>query len=156
RRHPGSIPPPLIRPEIVTRMKADAAQRLAPQLAEILDRAPQPIFHPIYELASPRLVFGRVALLGDAAFVARPHGGAGVTKAALDAAALADALADATDIDAELARYEAEQLILGDWIVCRGRHLGAYVGARTRPPDVLVRDYNATNAELNQFLGRRS
>jgi 2-polyprenyl-6-methoxyphenol hydroxylase and related FAD-dependent oxidoreductases len=39
------------------------------------------------------MVFGRVALLGDAAFVARPHVGAGVTKAALDAASLADATA---------------------------------------------------------------
>ena len=31
-------------------------------------------------------------IMGDAAFVARPHVGAGVTKAALDAACLADAL----------------------------------------------------------------
>ncbi len=152
RHHGASIPPPLIRPEIVARMKAEAAGRLAPQLADMLGRAAQPIFHPIYELRSPRLVFGRMALLGDAAFVARPHGGAGVTKAALDAAALADALAGDADIDAGLARYDTEQRRLGEWIVGRGRHLGAYVGARVRPPDVLVRDYNATNAELNQFL----
>ena len=46
----------------------------------------QPFFQPIFDLESPRTVFGRVALLGDAAFVARPHVGAGVTKAALDAA----------------------------------------------------------------------
>jgi 2-polyprenyl-6-methoxyphenol hydroxylase-like FAD-dependent oxidoreductase len=32
---------------------------------------------------------GRVALLGDAACVARPHAGMGVTKAALDALSLA-------------------------------------------------------------------
>ena len=37
------------------------------------------------------------ALLGDAAFVARPHVGAGVTKAALNAAWLADALTAAVD-----------------------------------------------------------
>ena len=154
RRHDGSIPPPLIRPEVVGRMKADATARLAPQLADILSRAAQPIFHPIYELQSPRLVFGRVALLGDAAFVARPHGGAGVTKAALDAAALADALAAAGDVDEGLARYDRDQRRLGNWIVARGRHLGGYVSARSRPPDVLVRDYNATNAELNAFLGR--
>ena len=154
RHHGSSIPPPLIRPEIVARMKAEAAERLAPQLADILTLAPQPIFHPIYELRSPQLVFGRVALLGDAAFVARPHGGAGVTKAALDAAALADALAAEADVDAGLARYEAAQGRLGDWIVGRGRHLGGYVSARVRPPDVLVRDYNATNAELNEFLAR--
>lgn len=155
RRHDGSIPPPLIRPELVAGMKAAARDRLAPHLADILERADQPIFHPIYELQSPQLVFGRVALLGDAAFVARPHGGAGVTKAALDAAALADSLAEAAgDVDAGLARYDRAQRKLGDWIVGRGRHLGGYVGARVRPPDVLVRDYNATNAELNEFLTR--
>jgi len=39
------------------------------------------------------MTFGRVALVGDAGlFVARPHVGTGVTKAALDAQALADAL----------------------------------------------------------------
>ncbi len=153
RRHDGSIPPPLIRREVVAEMKADAAIRLAPQLADILSRADQPIFHPIYELQSPRLVFGRVALLGDAAFVARPHGGAGVTKAALDAAALADCLvASGPDIDEALARYDRGQVRLGDWIVGRGRHLGGYVSARERPPDVLVRDYNATNAEMKRFL----
>lgn len=155
RHHPGSIPPPLIRPEIVAQMKTAARARLAPQLAEVLERTEQPIFHPIYELASPHLVFGRLAMIGDAAFVARPHGGAGVTKAALDAAALADALREAgDDVDAGLQRYEQAQLRLGEWIVGRGRQLGGYVGARMRPPDVLVRDYNATNAEMNVFLGR--
>lgn len=153
RRHDGSIPPPLIRRKVVAQMKADAADRLAPQLADILSRSEQPIFHPIYELQSPCLVFGRVALLGDAAFVARPHGGAGVTKAALDAAALADCLVAAgRDVDEGLARYNRDQVRLGDWIVGRGRHLGGYVSAPVRPPDVLVRDYNATNAELKRFL----
>ena len=52
----------------------------------------QPFFQPIFDLESPQTVFGRVALLGDAAFVARPHVGAGVTKAALDAASLAEAV----------------------------------------------------------------
>ena len=40
------------------------ARRLAPSIADIFIRAEQPIFQPIYDLASPRLVFGRVALLG--------------------------------------------------------------------------------------------
>ncbi len=35
------------------------------------------------------MAFGRVALVGDAAFVIRPHVGGGVVKAAEDAAALA-------------------------------------------------------------------
>ena len=73
-----------------------------------------------------------MALLGDAAFVARPHVGAGVTKAALDALALAEAIADAgDDLGAALARYDREQRRLGDWMVARGRQMGASI--RTRP-----------------------
>jgi 2-polyprenyl-6-methoxyphenol hydroxylase-like FAD-dependent oxidoreductase len=74
-------------------------------------------------------VFGRVVLLGDAAFVARPHVGAGVTKAALDAACLADALAAVPDnLDQALAQYSCERCRFGDWIVARGRDMGAWIG----------------------------
>ncbi|HEY6993490.1 MAG TPA: FAD-dependent monooxygenase, partial [Xanthobacteraceae bacterium] len=86
RCHGTAIPPPLIRPEVVAAIKATARALVAPQVAEIFARTPQPFFQPIFDLDSPQIVFGRVALLGDAAFVARPHVGAGVTKAALDAA----------------------------------------------------------------------
>src|SRR6516225_6226517 len=79
----------------------------------------------------PRLVFGRVALSSDAAFVARPHVGAGVTKAALDAVCLATAIAGhGGDLDAALAHYGSERQRFGDWIVGRGRDLGASIGVR--------------------------
>src|SRR3954451_18018155 len=52
----------------------------------------------------------RIALIGDAPFVARPHVGAGVYKAAGDAFALAVALGDGSDADAGLRRLEAERL----------------------------------------------
>src|SRR5207244_4254229 len=112
--HGTSIPPPLIRPDVLAGIKATARALVAPQLAEIFARAKQPFFQPIFDLESPRIVFGRVALLGDAAFVARPHVGAGVTKAALDAASLAEAtsLAEAAMADgvaAGLSRYEREE-----------------------------------------------
>src|SRR5262249_36957502 len=67
-RHQGSaIPPPLIRPEVMAAIKATARALVAPQVAEIFARA-QPFFQPIFDLESPQIVFGRVALLGDAAF----------------------------------------------------------------------------------------
>src|SRR5205807_1900715 len=105
---------------------------LAPPIAEIFARARQSFFQPIYDLASPRIAFGRVALLGDAAFVARPHVGAGVTKAALDAACLADAIVRCGDLDAALAHYDVERRGFGDWIVARSRDLGKYIGAQAR------------------------
>lgn len=132
RRH-AAIPPPLIRPELIASIKATARAKVAPQLAEIFDRA-QPFFQPILELASPQLVFGRVALLGDAAFVARPHAGAGTTKAALDAASLADALA-ACGLDSALERYEREQIRFGRGLLTLGRLEGDHLSAQLKPRD---------------------
>ena len=92
----------------------------------------QPFFQPIFDLESPQTVFGRVALLGDAAFVARPHVGAGVTKAALDAAALADAMRG-DDLAAGLIRYQSTQQPFGSYLVALGREEGAYLSAQLKP-----------------------
>jgi 2-polyprenyl-6-methoxyphenol hydroxylase-like FAD-dependent oxidoreductase len=133
RYHGTAIPPPLIRPEVVAEIKATARAFIAPQVAEIFARA-QPFFQPIFDLESPQIVFGRVALLGDAAFVARPHVGAGVTKAALDAASLADAAAG-DDLVAGLLQYQREQQPFGSGLVALGRTEGAYISAQLKPRD---------------------
>jgi 2-polyprenyl-6-methoxyphenol hydroxylase-like FAD-dependent oxidoreductase len=68
---------------------------------------------------------GRVVLLGDAAFVGRPHCGMGVTKAAEDAVALAQALADAqTPVPAALAAFDAQRRPVDDHVVQHARALG--------------------------------
>jgi 2-polyprenyl-6-methoxyphenol hydroxylase-like FAD-dependent oxidoreductase len=126
--HSISIPPPLIRAEPIAAMRAAAEQLLAPQLRKIVSLIDEPILQPIYDLESPRLAFGRIAIIGDAAFVARPHVAAGVSKAADDAAALTAAL-DADDVSAALRRYEAERLPENRKIIERARHLGAYLQA---------------------------
>ena len=126
--HAISIPPPLIRRDAIAAMRAAAEQLLAPQCRTLVRLIGEPLLQPIYDLASPRLAFGRVALIGDAAFVARPHVAAGVSKAADDAAALAAAL-DADDVEAALRRYEAERLPENNRIIERARHLGAYLQA---------------------------
>ena len=79
--HSISIPPPLIRREAIAEMRADAERLVAPQLLAVARLIGDPILQPIYDLESPRLAFGRVAIIGDAAFVARPHVAAGVAKA---------------------------------------------------------------------------
>jgi len=117
----------------VAEIKATARAFIAPQVAEIFVRA-QPFFQPIFDLESPQIVFGRVALLGDAAFVARPHVGAGVTKAALDAASLADAAAG-DDLVAGLLQYQREQQPFGSGLVALGRTEGAYISAQLKPRD---------------------
>jgi 2-polyprenyl-6-methoxyphenol hydroxylase-like FAD-dependent oxidoreductase len=123
-----SIPPPRIRGEPIAAMRAAAERFLAPQFRAIVRLFDEPILQPIYDLESPRLAFGRIAILGDAAFVARPHVAAGVSKAADDAAALAHVL-DADDVAGTLSRFEAERLPVGKKIIERARHLGAYLQA---------------------------
>ena len=128
--HTLSIPPPLIRPEVTAAMRTAAARTLAPAFAQVVAATPQPFLQPIYDFESPRIAFGRAVLLGDAAFVVRPHVGAGVTKAAEDASCLAGALAQEGSVDAALRRYEAERRPAGQRLMRRGRHLGAYLQAR--------------------------
>ena len=60
--------------------------------------------------------------------MARPHVAAGVSKAADDAAALADAL-DAGDVESALRRFEAQRLPENKKIIERARHLGAVLQA---------------------------
>jgi 2-polyprenyl-6-methoxyphenol hydroxylase-like FAD-dependent oxidoreductase len=133
RHHSAGIPPPMIRPDVIVGVKADAERLLAPQIAGIFTRA-APFFQPIYDLESPQIVFGRVALAGDAAFVARPHAGAGTTKAAVDAATLAHCLAEAgADIAQGLARYDRAQRIFGHALVDLSRQEGSYLSARLKP-----------------------
>jgi 2-polyprenyl-6-methoxyphenol hydroxylase-like FAD-dependent oxidoreductase len=132
RRHELSIPPPLTRREVITSMQRDARALLAPQFAEVVRLTEQPFFQPIYDVESDKLVFGRVVLAGDAAFVARPHVGMGVTKAAGDAVALADALRENDDIDEALRRYEQARIRFGAAVITRARHLGAYMQAQIR------------------------
>ena len=126
--HSISIPPPLIRREAIAAMRAAAERLLPPQFRAIVRLIDEPILQPIYDLASPQLAFGRAAIVGDAAFVARPHVAAGVSKAADDAAALAAAL-DGDGVAAGLRRFEAERLPEGNKIIERARHLGAYLQA---------------------------
>lgn len=127
--HAISIPPPMIRREAIAEMRADAERLVAPQFRQIVRLIEEPILQPIYDLESPRMAFGRVAVVGDAAFVARPHVAAGVSKAADDAAALAEALQRETNVETALKRFEAARLPQNHRIIERARHLGAYLQA---------------------------
>jgi 2-polyprenyl-6-methoxyphenol hydroxylase-like FAD-dependent oxidoreductase len=127
--HDGGIPPPLIRADVLGEMRRDAEHLLAPAFAEVMRQSPMPILQPIYDLETPTLVFGRAVLIGDAAFVARPHVGAGVTKAMEDGLALADALTETGDRRAALSRFDRLRLSVGRRIVAEARLLGAAIGA---------------------------
>ena len=128
--HSMSIPPPLISRASIAAMREAARRVLAPQFVEAVDVVDQPLLQPIFDLQSKRIAFGRVAIIGDAAFVARPHVGGGVAKAAGDADALTIALRENSDIAAALLQFESARLPVGHQMIQRARHLGAYLQAQ--------------------------
>ncbi|BDB30318.1 MULTISPECIES: FAD binding domain-containing protein [Cupriavidus] len=132
KRWPNGIPPGLIRPDVIADMEDAATSLLAPQFAEVVTKTAQPLFQPIFDLTVPRMAFGRIALLGDAAFVARPHCGMGVTKAAGDAMAIVRALSEHSTVETALDAYSTERVQFGHAIVEHARHLGAYMQAQLK------------------------
>jgi len=144
--HSISIPPPLIRREAIAEMRAAGERLVSPQFLPILRLMDEPILQPIYDLETPRMAFGRVAIVGDAAFVARPHVAAGVSKAADDAAVLIAALDESNDVEAALKQFEVQRLPVGRRIIERARHLGAYLQA-TRTQEEQARSERHSNAQ---------
>jgi 2-polyprenyl-6-methoxyphenol hydroxylase-like FAD-dependent oxidoreductase len=71
------------------------------------------------------MVFGRVCLIGDAAFVVRPHTAAGTSKAAINAIELAQELQESGgDVVAALEKWEPIQLAMGNYLKVLGVTLG--------------------------------
>jgi 2-polyprenyl-6-methoxyphenol hydroxylase-like FAD-dependent oxidoreductase len=126
-QHEYSVPPPLIRKDLIAQMHAEAETIMPPQFLDCLNKM-RPFFTPIYDFSTSQLVFGRVALVGDAASSARPHMGFGMAKAGGDAHALAEALGSHDDIDDGLAAYNGIRQPIGERIMLHGRRLGTHLG----------------------------
>ncbi len=132
--HADGIPPQRVSWRQIAAMRGAARDLLAPQFAEILEKTALPFLQPIHDLASPQMAFDRVALLGDAACVARPHVGMGVAKAADDAVALVDSIAALGATPAALRRYDEQRCAPGRAVVERARLLGGYLEAYRQAP----------------------
>lgn len=152
--HPQGIAPNKVSWRELARMREDARRLLAPQFAEVIEKAPQPFLQPIFDLASDQLAQGRIALMGDAAFVARPHIGMGVAKAAQDAVALADAVKLHGANSQALAAYEQQRLPAGRSAVARARWLGSYVKAPDGQPQAMAERQHQAIHETAIDLGR--
>ena len=127
-QHDYSVPPPLIRKDLIATLRDEGQDALPPAINDCLRVIEQPFFTPIYDFIAPHIVSGRVALVGDAASNARPHMGFGVSKAGCDAQALANALRDHDNIDTALAAYNRLRQPIGETIVKHSRKLGTHMG----------------------------
>jgi 2,6-dihydroxypyridine 3-monooxygenase len=121
----SSLPPGAARERYVREVREVAAERMAPAIAEVVRGTEQPFVQVIFDLEVPAMAFGRVCLVGDAAFTARPHAAAGTAKAAANAWALGGAVAAAQgDVEQALRAWEPSQLELGRNLVQRARDIG--------------------------------
>ena len=132
QHHAQGISPQQVSWRHIAAVRQAARELLAPQFAELLEKTAVPFLQPIFDLASPTLAHGRIALLGDAAFVARPHVGMGVAKAGDDAMALTDCIARHGATPAALRAYDVLRQAAGSAVVRRARQLGAYLEASQR------------------------
>jgi 2-polyprenyl-6-methoxyphenol hydroxylase-like FAD-dependent oxidoreductase len=140
RYYPNGISPAALSAHAKREMQELAPQVLAPQFAEAIAKAKWIFFQPILDLELPRMVFGRVAIVGDAAFITRPHVAMGIPKGAGDVLALAQAIQKRGDhYVAGLAHFEAQRLRINRNIVSRGRYLGSYMEAQLKSADKRLR-----------------
>jgi len=149
--YPTGIPPSKVSRKHIANMRKEAQAILAPQYTEILEKTASPFLQAIYDVRSEQIVFGRVALMGDAAFVGRPHVGMGVTKAGDEAIVIARHIAKLGASPEALKAYGDERLKLGQQVVARAQYLGRYMQAQgskgTRDNAKLKRNADTVMAE---------
>jgi 2,6-dihydroxypyridine 3-monooxygenase len=135
---PVSVPPGLVPPDLVRQLRDQARDLLAPAIADFVLRVEEPFIQAVFDIDVPQMAFGRVCLLGDAAFAVRPHAAAGTAKAAEDGWVLGEELLNAGgDVPAALQSWQRRQLKLGTELLARTRWIGdtAQFGAGLTPGD---------------------
>ncbi len=121
----------------VDRSARDTAERvLHPAFAEIVQKTPELYVQSIEDLVSPRLVFGRTVLIGDAASLVRPHIGSGTAKAVDDAITLAHALTEPREDGSCLAAWEQARLDDHYGLAEYGRAVARRFGLGTTSPEI--------------------
>jgi 2,6-dihydroxypyridine 3-monooxygenase len=125
RRRDVSLPPGAVRDEHLADFRDTALAELPPPLAEVALKTAEPFLQVMIDVEVSRMAFGRVCLVGDAAFSVRPHAAAATAKGADDVWALADALQrSGGDVPEALRVWEPAQLELGRALLARTRDLG--------------------------------
>lgn len=120
-----SVPEGLVRPEPISRMKAKAELDLPPVFQKLVQATRSPFIQAIYDMSVHRVAFGRVCLLGDAAFVVRPHTAAGTYKASVAAITLSQAIQESKgNLMLALSEWEPIQIQLGQRLDYQGRMAG--------------------------------
>ncbi|WP_009632033.1 FAD binding domain-containing protein [Synechocystis sp. PCC 7509] len=127
KRRDYSIPPGAIAPSVEQEMRNYANTVLAPPFQKLVSATQEPFVQAILDLGVPQMTFGRVALVGDAAFIPRPHTAASTAKAAANAISLAEALVKSNhDVTKALSAWQPSQLAYGRQLMASGKQMGDF------------------------------
>jgi 2-polyprenyl-6-methoxyphenol hydroxylase-like FAD-dependent oxidoreductase len=130
--HAEGIPPQLLRSDIVQWARDEAQRMLHPAWAEVVNRSPEVLVQAINDGWCDQMARHRVALVGDSAFVARPHVGQGVVKAAGDALAMVERLsANPDNVPQALREFSALRVPVGHLAVKMAQQMGAVIAPPT-------------------------
>jgi 2-polyprenyl-6-methoxyphenol hydroxylase-like FAD-dependent oxidoreductase len=125
QRREFSIAPGMIHPIVEQTMRSYADRVLAPPFQKLVAATQEPFVQAILDLGVPQMAFDCIALIGDAAFIPRPHTAASTAKAAANAIALTHALVGSNhDVPRALEVWEGDQLALGMRLWKSGHALG--------------------------------
>jgi 2,6-dihydroxypyridine 3-monooxygenase len=123
------LPDGEVREEVIQKRRRDARKFLPLVFQHLFELTDNPCIQPICDLSVPRMAFGRVCLIGDAAGVVRPHTDAGASKAIANAVELTQELQDAKgDVIEALRMWEPTQLAMGNYLKVLGFTLGQHLG----------------------------
>jgi 2-polyprenyl-6-methoxyphenol hydroxylase-like FAD-dependent oxidoreductase len=118
------VPEGFVKNEFIEKQRSIADEVMPPIFKELVKATKQPFIQPINDLAVQRMYFGRVVLVGDAAFNPRPHTAASTAKAVANGVSLAEILDANLDIEEALSIWEKPNLQMGASLKQRGISLG--------------------------------
>ncbi|MUG92356.1 hypothetical protein F7734_07765 [Scytonema sp. UIC 10036] len=132
------LPQAEVTEKVMHQRHVEAKKFLPAVFQHLFELTEKPLIQPIYDLSVPRMAFGRVCLMGDAAFLIRPHTDAGTSKAVTNAIELAQELQEARgNVVEALKSWEMTQLPLGNYVRVLGVTLSNRLGLSNSPSFVL-------------------
>ena len=125
KTHKYFVPPKFVQPKHFENQMKIAKEYFPKILFNLINLTKDPFIQPVYDVAVPKMVFGNVCLVGDAAFIPRPHTASGVSKAVTNAIDLAENLKKFSgNIEQALSEWEKTELRLGKYLEMIGKQLG--------------------------------
>src|SRR5258705_869010 len=129
RAHRSSIPDGKVQGQHIATLQRRAEQHLPAVLAHLVGSTPEPFIQVIYDLRTPAMSQGPVAILGDSACIVRPHTAAGTSQASGEAVSVAQHLQAANfDLSHALALWQTERLAVAQRLIHHGWQLARNSG----------------------------